>query len=54
MYVYFFLKAGKKQLAGNTACEVTTHEVIGLKKEYEHLKQLVSEMLYRIGFLEKV
>jgi transposase len=38
-----FLEAGKKRLAGNTR-EASSHEVVDLKKENEHLKQLVAEI----------
>ena len=39
-----FLEAGKKRLMGDTAREANSHEVSGLKKENEHLKQLVAEI----------
>ena len=33
-----FLEAGKKRLAGDTTREASSHEVVDLKKENEHLK----------------
>jgi transposase len=37
-----FFEAGKKRLMGDTAREANSHEVSDLKKENEHLKQLVA------------
>ena len=40
-----FLEAGKKKrLMGDTTLEASSHEVVDLKKENEHLKQLVVEI----------
>ena len=34
-----FLEAGKKRLMGDTTREASSHEVVDLKKENEHLKR---------------
>ena len=39
-----FLKVGKKRLAGDTTREASSPEVLDLKKENGHLKQLVAEI----------
>ena len=39
-----FLEAGKKRLAGDTTQESISPEVLDLKKENGHLKQLVAEI----------
>ena len=39
-----FLESGKKRLAGDNTGEASSHEVVDLKKENEHLKQLVAEI----------
>ena len=39
-----FLEAGKKRLAGDTAREATSSEVIDLRSENDQLKQLVAEL----------
>jgi transposase len=41
-----FLEAGKKRLLGDTAREANSVEVTDIKKENEHLKQLVAEIAY--------
>ena len=41
-----FLEAGKKRLMGDTTREDSSHEVVDLKKENEHLKQLVAEIAF--------
>jgi len=48
-----FLEAGKKRLAGDTAREANSHEVTDLKKENEHLKQLVAEIALKNRVLKK-
>ena len=48
-----FLEAGKKRLMGDTAREANSHEVSGLKKENEHLKQLVAEIALKNRVLKK-
>ena len=48
-----FLEAGKKRLAGDTACEANSHKVTDLKKENEHLKQLVAEIALKNRVLKK-
>ena len=42
-----FLEAGKKRLMGDTTREPSSHEVVDLKKENQHLKQLVAEIAQR-------
>jgi transposase len=37
-----FLEVGKKRLLGDTTGEVNSHEVLDLKKENGHLKQLIA------------
>ena len=39
-----FLEVGKKRLAGDTTLEASSPEVLDLKKENGHLKQLVAEI----------
>jgi len=39
-----FLEAGKKRLKGDTEREANTSEVVELRAENEHLKQLVAEI----------
>ena len=48
-----FLEAGKKRLMGDTAREANSHEVSDLKKENEHLKQLVAEIALKNRVLKK-
>ena len=48
-----FLEAGKKRLQGDTAREASSHEVSDLKKENEHLKQLVAEIALKNRVLKK-
>ena len=48
-----FLEAGKKRLAGDTTGEASSHEVVDLKKENEHLKQLVAEIALKNRVLKK-
>jgi transposase len=38
-----FLEAGKRRLSGDTVREVSTDEVVGLKKENANLKQALAE-----------
>ena len=40
-----FLESGKKRLMGDTTREANFQEVTGLKKENDHLKQLVLEII---------
>jgi transposase len=39
-----FLEEGKKRLTGDTSRKASSHEVSDLKKENEHLKQLLAEV----------
>jgi len=48
-----FLEAGKKRLMGDTTREASSHEVVDLKKENEHLKQLVAEIALKNRVLKK-
>jgi len=48
-----FLEAGKKHLMGDTIREANSHEVSDLKKENEHLKQLVAEIALKNRVLKK-
>ena len=49
-----FLEAGKKKrLMGDTTLEASSHEVVDLKKENEHLKQLVAEIALKNRVLKK-
>ena len=49
-----FLEAGKKRLMGDTVREANSGEVTDLKKENEHLKQLVAEIALKNRVLKKV
>ena len=48
-----FLEAGKKRLSGDTIREVSTDEVVDLKKENANLKQAVAELYLRNDWLKK-
>ena len=48
-----FLEAGKKRLMGDTVREANSHEVTDLKKENQHLKQLVAEIALKNRVLKK-
>ena len=48
-----FLEAGKKRLMGDTVREANSGEVTDLKKENEHLKQLVAEIALKNRVLKK-
>jgi transposase len=48
-----FLEAGKKRLMGDTAREANSQEVTNIKKENEHLKQLVAEIALKNRVLKK-
>jgi len=48
-----FLEAGKKRLQGDTVREANSSEVSDLKKENEHLKQLVAEIALKNRVLKK-
>jgi len=48
-----FLEAGKKRLMGDMAREANSLEVNDLKKENEHLKQLVAESALKNRVLKK-
>jgi transposase len=39
-----FLEAGKRRLSGNTKREATSSEVLDLRRENAHLKQLVADL----------
>ena len=48
-----FLEAGKKRLAGDTAREASTDEVVDLKRENKDLEQAVAELYLRNEWLKK-
>ena len=48
-----FLEAGKRRLQGDTVREATSSEVVNLKRENLHLKQLVADLSLRNAVLKK-
>lgn len=48
-----FLEAGKKRLMGDTKREATSTEVVGLRSENQHLKQLVADLSLKNDVLKK-
>ena len=48
-----FLEAGKKRLQGDIVREANSQEVSDLKKENDHLKQLVAEIALKNRVLKK-
>ena len=48
-----FLEAGKKQLAGDTVREATSHEVQALRAENRELKEVVAEFTLKNRVLKK-
>ena len=48
-----FLEAGKKRLAGDTAREANSDEVVELRTENSNLKQAVAELYLRNDWLKK-
>ena len=48
-----FLEARKKRLMGDTAREASSHEVVDLKNENQHLKQLVVEIALKNRVLKE-
>jgi transposase len=48
-----FLEAGKKRLKGDTEREANSSEVVHLRQENEHLKQLVAEVSLENRILKK-
>jgi transposase len=48
-----FLEADKKRLMGDTSREANSREVADFKKENEHLKQLVAEIVLKNRVLKK-
>ena len=48
-----FLEAGKKRLAGDTALEASTGEVMELRREARDLKEVVAEQTLEIRLLKK-
>jgi len=48
-----FLEAGKRRLMGDTQREATSSQVIGLKRENQHLKELAAELLLKNRVLKK-
>jgi transposase len=49
----FFLEAGKKRLAGDTAREATSDEVKEIQAEARQLKELVAELMIENRLLKK-
>jgi transposase len=48
-----FLEAGKRRLQGDTVREATSSEVVNLKRENLHLKQLVADLSLKNAVLKK-
>ena len=48
-----FLEAGKRRLMGDTRREATGGEVVGLRRENSHLKELVAELSLKNRVLKK-
>jgi len=48
-----FLEAGKNRLMRDNTREASSHEVVDLKKENEHLKKLVAEITLKNRVLKK-
>ncbi len=48
-----FLEAGKRRLSGNIKREATSGEVLVLRKENGHLKQLVADLSLKNDVLKK-
>lgn len=48
-----FLEAGKRRLLGDTQREATSGEVVDLKRENLHLKQLVADLSLKNAVLQK-
>ena len=47
------MEAGRKRLAGDTACEANTGEVQGLRREARDLKEVVGEPALELRLLKK-
>jgi transposase len=48
-----FLEAGKRRLMGDTQREATSSEVLDLRRENQHLKELVAEVTLKNRVLKK-
>jgi transposase len=48
-----FLEAGKKRLQGDTKRQATSSEVTDLRKENQHLKELVADLSLKYDVLKK-
>ncbi len=48
-----FLEAGKQRLAGDTKRQANTREVSDLKKQNNHLKQMLAETMLKNNVLKK-
>ena len=48
-----FLEAGKKRLAGDTACQATGNEVKALRAEARNLKEALAEQMLENRLLKK-
>jgi len=49
-----FLEAGKKRLSGDVTREVTSDEVVELKKENARLKEMLADLVLRYDIVKKV
>jgi transposase len=47
------LEAGKKRLSGDTTREATSDEVVALKKENQHLKEMVADLVLHYDIVKK-
>jgi len=48
-----FLEAGKRRLMGDTKREATSSEVLRLKRENQHLKEMVADLSLKTRYLKK-
>ena len=48
-----FLEAGKKRLAGDTARQATSNEVVDLRREMRNMKELVADLSLENRLLKK-
>ena len=48
-----FMEAGKKRLAGDTAREITSDELVDLRQENQRLKEMVAVLMLRYTIVKK-
>jgi transposase len=48
-----FLEAGKKRLSGDTTREATSDEVVEMRKEIQHLKVTIADLVLRYDIVKK-